>query len=251
MNRIFVEDAVDPPNWRGQLLGREHLAKTPHVRQLKGIEDIQQTQVQIVTCIIEKIDLEQQDDSYAYLMTIICATKFNPAADITYREPWTNSKGMKSVGINSKAGGSQLHLRVPMMLTWGVNENEHTPGEKKYDLSLQFPRAGEETDSSRAFLANMEKFEKQLVKDAVSHSQEWWNQKSISEELAADRFHPMLYRSKDKSTGEIIQGKAPSLRVKIDCWDGKFKCEIYDNGGPILTGCRSIHLKIPRLRPVC
>ena len=163
-------------------------------------------------------------------MTTICATKFNASSDISYRSPWTNSKGMKSVGINSKAAGTQLHLRVPMMMTWGVNENEHTPGEKKYDMSLQFPRAGEETPATRAFLKNMEAFEAQLVKDAVSHSQEWWNQKSISAELAADRFHPMLYRSKDKATGEPIPGKAPSLRVKIDCWDGKFKCEIYDNG---------------------
>ena len=162
-------------------------------------------------------------------MTIICATKLNPANDISYKEPWVNSKGMKSVGINNKMSGTQLHLRVPMMLTWGVNENEHTPGEKKYDMSLQFPRSGEETPASNAFLHNLESFETQLITDAVSHSQEWWNQKTISRELAADRFHPMLYRPKDKVTGEAIPGKAPSLRVKIDCWDGVYKCEIYDN----------------------
>jgi len=162
-------------------------------------------------------------------MTIISAANFKPSTDIAYKAPWTNTKGMKSVGINSASSGTQLHLRVPMMLTWGVNENEHEPGNKKYDLSLQFPRQGEETAQSKAFLAAMEAFEEQLIKDAVSHSQEWWNKKSISLELAADRFNRLLYRPKDKVTGEPAPGKSPSMRVKLDCWDGEFNCEIYDN----------------------
>lgn len=162
-------------------------------------------------------------------MTIISATEFNPSKDVCYKAPWTNTKGMKSVGINSSLG-SQLHLRVPMMLTWGVNENEHVVGEKKYDLTLQFPRQGEETAQTTQFLAAMTAFEDQLIDDAVRHSSEWWNQKNISRELAADRFNRMLYRPKDRATGELIPGKSPSLRVKLDCWDGEFKCEIYDNG---------------------
>ena len=167
---------------------------------------------------------------FIHTMTIIAAANFKPSTDIAYKAPWTNSKGMKSVGINSALSGTQLHLRVPMMLTWGVNENEHEPGKKKYDLSLQFPRQGEETAQSRAFLAAMDAFEDQLITDAVEHSSEWWNQKTISHELAADRFNRMLYRPKDKATGELVPGKSPSMRVKLDCWDGEFTCEIYDNG---------------------
>jgi hypothetical protein len=161
-------------------------------------------------------------------MTIISATEFNPSKDVCYKAPWTNTKGMKSVGINSSLG-SQLQLRVPMMLTWGVNENEHEVGKKKYDLSLQFPRQGEETPQSKQFLTAMTAFEDQLIDDAVRHSSEWWNQKNISRELAADRFNRMLYRPKDKISGEPIPGKSPSFRVKLDCWDGEFECEIYDN----------------------
>ena len=149
-------------------------------------------------------------------MTIIAAANFKPSTDIAYKAPWTNTKGMKNVGINSASSGTQLHLRVPMMLTWGVNENEHEPGNKKYDFSLQFPRQGEETAQSNAFLAAMEAFEDQLIEDAVAHSQEWWNQKSISRELAADRFNRLLYRPKDKITGEPC-----SRQVAIDACEDR------------------------------
>ncbi len=44
----------------------------------------------------------------------------------------------------------------------------------------------------------------------------------------------MLYWAKDKETGERREGSSPTLRVKLDCWDEKFKCEVYDvNKNPI------------------
>ena len=166
----------------------------------------------------------------SHTMTVISATTFKASTDVSYRAPWTNTKGMKTVGINNSRTGTQLHLRVPMMMTWGVNTNEHTPGKQTYDINLQFPRQGEETPETSAFLAAMEGFERQLIEDATKHSVEWWNQKSISKELAEDRFNAMLYWPRDKATGDRLPGKSPSLRVKIDCYDGVFKCEIYDNG---------------------
>ena len=159
---------------------------------------------------------------------MISAAAFNPDKDIQYKEPWVNSKGMKTVGINSAHSGLQLHLTVPLMLTWGVNVKEHEPGKITYDMSLQFPRTGEETDDSRAFLGALQDMENKLIADAAANSVRWFNQPHLSPEVAQDRLNRMLYVPKDASTGLPRPDRSPSLRVKLDCWDGVFKAEVYN-----------------------
>ena len=161
-------------------------------------------------------------------LPILSASAFDPEKDIQYKEPWVNSKGMKTVGINSAQHGQQLHLSVPLMLTWGVNVKEHEPGKITHDMSLQFPRPGEETAQSRAFLAALQAMEAKLIKDASENSVKWFNQPTLSSEVAQDRLNRMLYIPRDLSTGLPKPDKSPSLRVKLDCWDGVFKAEIYD-----------------------
>ena len=161
-------------------------------------------------------------------LPIITASKFDPNRDIQYKEPWVNSKGMKSVGINSAEHQQQLHLSVPLMLTWGVNVNEHEPGKISYDMSLQFPRPGEETTESTAFLNALKAMQEKLITDATENARKWFNQPKLSRELAADRLNNMLYVPRDPATGMPRPDKSPSLRVKLDCWDGAFKAEVYD-----------------------
>ena len=45
---------------------------------------------------------------------------------------------------------------------------------------------------------------------------------------------PMLKYPKDQATGEPDVTKAPTLKVKMPCWEGKFDCEIYDPAGNML-----------------
>ena len=170
-------------------------------------------------------------------LPIISASSFAPAQDIAYKEPWINSKGMKNVGINSAKHGQQLHLSVPLMLTWGVNVKEHEPGKITYDMSLQFPRPGEETDSSQSFLRALQDMESKLIEDATANSVKWFNQPALSAEVAQDRLNRMLYVPRDIATGLPKPDKSPSLRVKLDCWDGVFKSEIYDaSQNPLYPG---------------
>ena len=161
-------------------------------------------------------------------LPIITASKFDPNRDIQYKEPWVNSKGMKTVGINSAEHQQQLHLSVPLMLTWGVNINEFDPGKISYDMNLQFPRPGEETEESTAFLNALMAMQEKLITDATQNARKWFNQPSLSRELAADRLNNMLYVPRDLATGLPKPDKSPSLRVKLDCWDGVFKAEVYD-----------------------
>ena len=161
-------------------------------------------------------------------LPIVSASNFSPKDDIQYKEPWVNSKGMKTVGINSAQHSQQLHISVPLMLTWGVNVKEHEPGKITYDMSLQFPRPGEETEQSSAFLKALQDMESKLIEDASQNSIKWFNQPTLSAEVAQDRLNRMLYVPRDLATGLPKPDKSPSLRVKLDCWDGVFKAEVYD-----------------------
>ena len=79
-----------------------------------------------------------------------------------------------------------------------------------------------------AFLAALGALEKKLFADAVANSKDWFNKSKLSADQIEVLYNQMLYRPKDPETGEPRQGAAPSLRVKLDCWDGEFKQDIYD-----------------------
>ena len=74
-------------------------------------------------------------------------TSFNANTDMDYTKPRVNSNGGKSISIIHKDTKKQLHVSVPLMLTWGVNvrQDENT-GRISYDLALQFPRPDDQTE---------------------------------------------------------------------------------------------------------
>jgi hypothetical protein len=162
---------------------------------------------------------------------IIAASSFN-AKDIGYTKSRINKAGGKSVGIlnkYTKSGGRQLYLSMPLMLTWGVNKRvDETNGRVSFDMSLQFPKDEYSTDQTRAVQAAFESMEEQIKKDAITNSKDWFNKPKLTDAQVDVLFNPMMYWSKDKETGERRSDSAPTLRVKLDCWDDSFKCEIYD-----------------------
>ncbi len=160
----------------------------------------------------------------------INGTTFNPDQDIKYGKVKVNARGMKTVPINNAKSGYQLQLSVPLMLTWGVNVRENDDGRNTYDMSLQFPRSDYSNDRTDAFLRAMERVEEKVRKDATNsiYSKEWFNKPKLTDAQVDVLFNNMLYRPKDRDTGELREDASPSLRVKIDCYDGEFKCEIYD-----------------------
>ena len=160
---------------------------------------------------------------------IIPATEFNAATDFTYTKPRINKAGGKAIGIVNKSTNRQLHVSMPLMLTWGVNERvDESSGRVSYDMSLQFPKEEYATDATRQALAAIEAMEEQVKKDAITNSKVWFNKAKLTEGQVDVLFNPMLYYSKDKETGERKEGVAPTLRVKLDCYDEVFKAEVYD-----------------------
>ena len=68
---------------------------------------------------------------------IVEGSKFDAKADVVFTKPKVNSSGSKNVGILNSKTKKSLYLSTPLMLTWGINENDFDgSGRKTYDLSL-------------------------------------------------------------------------------------------------------------------
>ena len=157
---------------------------------------------------------------------IISAITFNPQ-QVKYTKTRINPSGGKSVGILN--GDQALLISTPSMLCWGVNKfKDDKTGKISYDLALQFPNSEYNTDSHNKFLENMKAFEDKLKQDALKNCKEWLGKPKMSTEVIDALFHPMLKYPKDKKTEEVDYTRAPSLKVKVECWENKFSCEVYN-----------------------
>ena len=162
--------------------------------------------------------------------TIIDGSKFTPKV-ITYLKPKVATTGAKSIKIINKDTKSFVKLATPLMLSWGVKDYE---GNKKYALSLQFPSEDYFNQETDDFLKNMVAFEDKIKTDAITYSKEWFG-KQLTPELIDYSYNSMLKYPKIKINGQSTQDpdktKAPTLQVKVNCWEGQWKCELYDEEG--------------------
>lgn len=159
------------------------------------------------------------------------AKNFN-CEDVTYKPSVTNKRGGKSVQVQLK--GQQLVLQFPLMLCWGVNERvDEQSGRVSYDLSLDFRN---ETKSTQMMLERLKEFEAKVKADCVKHSKEWFGKSKMSSEVVDAMFYPLLKYPKMKDdSGEYDYDRAPSLKVKMPCWEGRFNVELfsYDTKAPL------------------
>jgi hypothetical protein len=160
---------------------------------------------------------------------IINGHSFNPKRDIAYNKPRVNKANGKSVGILNKHTSRQLMLSTPLMLTWGINRRvDEQTNKESYDMALQFPQEGYTNEQTTHFLDSLQSLEKSVKEAAISNSKTWFNKTSLTDAHLEVMFHPMLQWPKNKETGEPDRSRAPTLKVKLDYWDSKFNCEIYD-----------------------
>ena len=161
---------------------------------------------------------------------VINGNEFDCSRDITYSKPKINSKGGKNIPIRNTASGKQLYLSTPLMMTWGVNQKDYdNKGVFTYDMSLQFPRESDplNTEKTQAFLKNLAALEEKILTDAVTNSKEWFNKTKMSREVLDALWTPLLKYPKGED-GEPDKSRSPTINVKIPCWDGDFKCELYN-----------------------
>jgi hypothetical protein len=157
-------------------------------------------------------------------------------ADIDIVAPKLNKSGGKSANIIFKPSkkGLYINMQVPM-LTWGAQMfKDPQSGKETYDMSLQFPRKDYSSPETDLLLTKFQALEKYIKGEAVKNSMAWFNKKTMTPEVIDALWTPILKYSKDQQTGEADMTKAPTLKVKLPNWDGKFNCEIYDTQGTML-----------------
>ena len=149
--------------------------------------------------------------------------------DISLGKPKVNTSGGKNIPIFNAKAKKLLNLSTPLMLTWGVNENDFEGnGRKTYDMALQFPSEEYNNESSAAFLKNMTAFENHIKTQALENCKDWFNKTKMSADVIDALWTPILKYPKDKDTGDFDYNRPPTLRIKIPIWEGVFKSEIYD-----------------------
>lgn len=162
--------------------------------------------------------------------TIIEGTNFN-CADAIYRAAKINANGGKNIRIVNKNSQSALRLSTPVMLTWGASdyvEPGASQGNGKYEMALQFPTPEYKTQEAELFLENIKRFEAKIRDDAFKQSKEWFGKQHKNPDIIDELFTPMLKYPKIKGTSEPDLTKAPTIRLKVPCYDGSWKVEIYD-----------------------
>ena len=154
----------------------------------------------------------------------------------SYSAPKAHEAGGKVVNLFNKNFKESLTISTPLILTWGADENKDKEGRPlgKYSMSLQFPTAEYSNPDLEAFLTSMRALESKVKADALLYSKEWFGKQHKSEDIIDALFNPMLRHPKIKGSEEFDMNKPPTLNIKVPCWKGTWKSEIYDEDGEAL-----------------
>jgi hypothetical protein len=161
---------------------------------------------------------------------ILDGTNLNTSV-FSYSAPRLHESGGKVVRLLNGNTRGNLQFTTPLILTWGASETLEPITMKplgKYSMSLQFPTDEYSTPSLVKFLESMRALEAKIKSDALSNSLEWFGKKHTSIDVIDALFNPMLKHPKIKGTQTINHEKPPTLNVKVPCYDGQWKSEIYD-----------------------
>jgi hypothetical protein len=164
----------------------------------------------------------------------------------SYSAPKAHASGGKVVNLYNKYTKESLTISSPLILTWGAQEgmDQQKNPTGKYTMALQFPSADFPNADCTAFLDGMRRLEAQVRTDALKYSKEWFGKVITSPDVMEEKFNVMLRHPKFKGTQEADTSKSPTLTVKIPCWSGVWKPEIYDEDGEPLyiNGSTNSHL---------
>ena len=159
---------------------------------------------------------------------IVSGVDFNAIEDSAFTKAKINNNGRKQIGILNGKSMKSLYMTTPLMLTWGVNEY-NDEGKLSYDMALQFPRDEYNNENCVKFLKNMQDFETKIKQAAIENSREWLNKSRLTPDAVDALWSPMLKYPKDRETGDPDYSRPPTLKIKLQYWEGEFKnIEIYN-----------------------
>jgi len=176
---------------------------------------------------------------------IIDGTNINTSV-FSYSAPKAHSSGGKVVNLYNKNTRESLLISTPLMLTWGAQESKDQQGNTlgKWTMGLQFPSSEYPNADGEAFLNSMRALEAKVKADAMTYSKEWFGKVITSPDVMDEKFNVLLRHPKIKGTLEPDLSKAPTMTIKIPCWSGVWKSQIFDEDGEPLyiNGKTNTHL---------
>jgi hypothetical protein len=177
--------------------------------------------------------------------TIVDGTQIDTSV-FSYSPPKAHASGGKVVNLYNKHSRESLTISTPLLLTWGAQESKDQQGNPlgKWTMSLQFPSSEYPNPDGEAFLKSMRELEKKVKADAMTYSKEWFGKTITSPDVMDEKFNVMLRYPKIKGSLEPDYDRAPTMTVKLPCWSGVWKSEIYDEEGEPLyvNGKTNSHL---------
>ena len=159
--------------------------------------------------------------------TVTNAIEFN-AQNVLFAEPKVNPKTQgKSVAVlNLNKTG--IKLSFPMALNWGAQSyTDPSSNRESYSMSIQFPGKDYATADTDKWLANMIALEESVLNHVLANWKKLFNKPAPSREVADALYTRSLKYQKDKETGETLKDRAPTMKVKLGYWEGKFDCELF------------------------
>lgn len=151
-----------------------------------------------------------------------------------YMQPRLTDKGIKMVSIISNQRNKKLHLQLPLMTCWGIEDfTDKDTGESdgKFKIKLHFRDDG--SDESKEAIAKLQAFEECIISDAVSNSEAWFGKK-LSRELAEDRYFNFIKVGKNKETKEPDPSRGYYFSPKVNCYNNKWDLEIFDSSNKLV-----------------
>jgi hypothetical protein len=164
--------------------------------------------------------------------SIIDGTNVNTSV-FMYSAPKAHESGGKVVNLMNKSSKEAIALSTPLILTWGAQEglDQAKKPTGKFTMSLQFPTMEYSNPDLENFLKSMKALEAKVKADAITYSKEWFGKTITNPEIIDEKFNIMLRHPKVKGSEELDLAKPPTLTVKLPCWKGVWKSEIYDEDG--------------------
>jgi len=154
--------------------------------------------------------------------------------DFRYREPRPYPSGRGKTAKIIGKGGQYQNFQIPKMMTWGINKNENDSGVSSYSMNLQFPGFSEQTPQQKRLLDMMKARDERHINSSIENSVKWFGKKRSKESIEENYVSSLKYPKLNKGSEERDYSKPPAMRVKIPCYDGFFKCTIFDVNGKTL-----------------
>lgn len=158
--------------------------------------------------------------------TIIPCSELN-IKDLKFYAPKATQGGGKNVGIMHTRTHTGLRMSLPIMFTFGASDYQ---GNQQFSFSLQFPDTKDESVSPEysECLNRLVEFETNLKQKVLEYSKDWLGKQLKNIEMVDMIWTPMLKYPKNSESKEPDYTRAPTLSVKLPCWEGKWSSEVYD-----------------------